>query len=125
MIAQLSQTWWLIAISISAGVAGQTSIKLGVSEPGSSAGGIAALITLILTTPLVLLGLLLYGIGALAWIAVLTRMDLGYAYPFLALNFLLITVVSYTVLGETVPLARWLGILVICAGIVIVARTGV
>jgi drug/metabolite transporter (DMT)-like permease len=79
---------------------------------------------MILQSPLVLVGLVLYGIGSLAWIAVLARMDLSYAYPFLALNFILITLVSRLALGETIPTTRWIGIVVICLGIVLIARAG-
>ena len=118
--------WWLIALSISSGVAGQTALKLGVNQPGAAGGTgtIMGLVTMILQSPLVLGGLVLYGVGALAWIAVLARMDLSYAYPFLALNFVLITVVSRLALGETIPPARWIGIAVICIGIVLIARGG-
>jgi multidrug transporter EmrE-like cation transporter len=116
--------WWLIALSISTGVAGQTAIKLGVSQPhAGSASGILALVTMILGSPWVLLGLTLYGVGAVAWIAVLARLDLSLAYPLLALNFVLITLSSRLILGETVPTMRWIGMLVICVGIVIVARS--
>jgi drug/metabolite transporter (DMT)-like permease len=73
----------------------------------------------------VLGGLLLYALGALAWIAVLRRMDLSYAYPFLALNFVLIALVSQFVLGETVPWIRWAGIAAIVAGILLIANSGV
>lgn len=117
--------WWLIALSISTGVAGQTAIKLGVSQPHAegSTSGIFALVNMILTSPWVLTGLTLYGIGAVAWIAVLARLDLSLAYPLLALNFILITLTSRLFLGETVPTMRWIGMLVICIGIVIVARS--
>ncbi|MEZ4622828.1 MAG: hypothetical protein R2867_46030 [Caldilineaceae bacterium] len=117
--------WWLIALSISTGVAGQTVIKLGVSQPQAAghASGILSLVGMILGSPWVLLGLTLYGIGAVAWIAVLSRLDLSLAYPLLALNFVLITLSSRVILGETVPPLRWLGMLVICVGIVLVARS--
>jgi multidrug transporter EmrE-like cation transporter len=126
MFGDLSQTWWLILISVSAGVAGQTAMKLGVEQPGSSGivQGLVGLIRTIVTTPLVLLGLALYGVGALAWIVVLRRMDLSHAYPFLALNFVLIALISRLVLGESLPVLRWMGIGVICAGILLVARSG-
>jgi len=126
MRKQLMAYWWLIALSISSGVAGQTALKLGVNQPGAAGGTgtIMGLVTMILQSPLVLGGLVLYGVGALAWIAVLARMDLSYAYPFLALNFVLITVVSRLALGETIPPARWIGIAVICIGIVLIARGG-
>jgi multidrug transporter EmrE-like cation transporter len=117
--------WWLIALSISASVAGQTTLKLGVSQPAAStaASGLAALLSTILQSPFVLLGLTLYGLGALAWIAVLSRMDLSYAYPFLSLNFVLITLVSRLALGETIPTLRWVGIGIICCGILLMARS--
>ena len=96
----------------------------GAGRGDAQDAGFAGLIRLIATTPLVWLGLLLYGVGALAWIAVLRRMDLGYAYPFLALNFVLIALVSGLVLGEPMPALRWVGIGLIAAGIVVVARAG-
>lgn len=126
MNQQLLSSLWLILLSIATGVAGQTVIKLGVSQPGaadSANGGLLSLVTLILKSPLVLLGLALYGVGALAWIATLSRVDLSVAYPFLALNFVLITVVSRLFLGESVPLLRWAGIAVIVVGILLVARS--
>ncbi len=105
MKKQIMEYWWLILLSVTAGVAGQTAIKLGVSQPGASdaAGSLGGLVGMILGSPLVILGLGLYGLGALAWIAVLSRMDLSLAYPFLALNFVLVALVSRFYLGEYHP----------------------
>jgi multidrug transporter EmrE-like cation transporter len=123
---QIMSTLWLIGLSIAAGVAGQTLLKLGVSQPGDT--GIAAfnplvIIGMIFKSPLMMGGLLLYGVGALSWIMVLSRMNLSYAYPFLALNFVLVALVSRLVLGESIPLMRWVGIALICAGIVAIANS--
>lgn len=125
MRTKMMQYWWLILVSILAGVAGQTVIKMGVSQPGASeaATGLLPLLNVIIRSPLVILGLLLYGIGALSWIAVLSRVDLSTAYPFLALNFILVTLSSQFILGESVPGLRWLGVFVICIGILLVARS--
>ncbi len=116
---------WLILLSVSSSVAGQTALKLGVSRPGAVAasGNLLSLVVYILTTPLIWLGLLLYGVGALAWIAVLAQLDLSLAYPFLALNFVLVALVSRLGLGEEIPPARWIGIIVICVGILLVAHS--
>ena len=123
---QLLPTIWLIALSIASGVGGQTAIKLGVRNVAAS--GLAldpfGIITLILRAPLIVLGLGLYALGAVAWIVVLSRLDLSYAYPFLALNFVLISLVSWLLLGESIPALRWLGIGCICIGILLVARSG-
>lgn len=125
MRATMMQYWWLVLLSILCGVAGQTVIKIGVSQPGASEAtvGLFSLVNMIVRSPLVLLGLILYGVGALAWIAVLARIDLSIAYPFLALNFVLVTLSSQFLLGEYVPPLRWLGVLVICSGIILVARS--
>jgi drug/metabolite transporter (DMT)-like permease len=125
MNEQLAQSWWLILISVVSGVAGQTCLKLGLTKAGNSGdSGLIGLLTVIVTSPLVLLGLFLYGVGAVAWIAVLRRMDLSYAYPFLALNFVLIALVSQWVLGESIPIVRWAGIGAICIGILLIAAGG-
>lgn len=114
----------LIGLSVAAGVAGQTALKLGVNHAlGGSAVGLAGTLGLIVAEPLVLLGLACYALAALTWIAALTRLDLSVAYPFLALNFVLVALSSWLILGESIPPLRWLGILVICAGILLVARS--
>lgn len=121
----LASALLLILLSTAFGVAGQTALKLGVSQPGvaETATGVFSIIGLIFKSPLVMLGLVFYAAGALAWIAVLARLDLSVAYPFLALNFVLVTLSGRFLLGETVPPLRWLGILVIIAGILLVARS--
>jgi multidrug transporter EmrE-like cation transporter len=126
MNEQLAQSWWLILMSVASGVAGQTFLKLGLTRAGGdgSSDTLFSLIGLIVRSPMVIGGLVLYGLGALAWIAVLRRMDLGYAYPFLALNFVLIALVSQWGLGETMPPIRWFGIGAICIGIILIANGG-
>jgi drug/metabolite transporter (DMT)-like permease len=124
--SQLYPALWPIAVSLATSLAGQTVIKLGMNRPeaaGAAGRGPLALVIFILRSPEVLLGLGLYGIGALAWIAVLARLDLSLAYPFLALNFVLIVLAGRVLLGEAVPPLRWLGVAVIFAGVVLVARS--
>lgn len=126
MKGQLLSSWWLIGLSVTVSVVGQTIIKLGVRHPesvGLAMTGPVAVALLILRSPLVMLGLLMYGVGAFAWIIVLSRLDLSYAYPFLALNFVLVAIVSRLVLAEAIPGLRWLGIGFICVGILLVARS--
>jgi multidrug transporter EmrE-like cation transporter len=126
MKSQLIPSLGLILLSVASGVGGQLALKMGVTRgdvAAADAGGIVTTLLLAFRSPMVWLGLALYGLGALAWILVLTRMDLSLAYPFLALNFVLIAVVSRLFLGETIPAMRWAGIAVICFGIVLIARS--
>lgn len=125
MNPQIAASLGLIGLSIITGVVGQTTIKMGISRQGTAeaADGLVGLVKMILGSPLVLLGLFFYGVGALAWIAALTRLDLSVAYPFLALNFVLVALSSWLVLHERIPVLRWVGIAVICAGILLVAAS--
>jgi len=105
-------------------VLGQTVIKLGVSGPAREDLFFTRPVSLILfiaQNPKVLLGLLFYGLGSLAWIVVLSRLELSYAYPFVAINFILIAFISRLVFSETISGLRWLGIASICIGILLVA----
>lgn len=116
-------SYGLVGLSILAGVAGQTAMKLGVNHAGGAGAGLLGLASMILTEPLVLGGLACYVLAALAWIAALTRLDLSVAYPFLALNFVLVALSASLILDERIPPLRWLGIAVICVGILLVARS--
>jgi drug/metabolite transporter (DMT)-like permease len=69
-------------------------------------------------------GLALFVLSAAVWIIVLSRASLSYAYPFVSLTYALILLFDRFVLGEAVPSVRWLGVVLIIAGIVLVSRTG-
>jgi multidrug transporter EmrE-like cation transporter len=65
-------------------------------------------------------GLLLFGISAVLWMVVLSRVPLSLAYPFAALQHVSIVVASWILLEEHIPPLRWLGICVLGIGLVIV-----
>ena len=75
------------------------------------------------TTPTVWLGLVLFGLSAVVWLGVLSRVSLSFAYPFASLTYVVIVVVDRFVLGQSVPSARWIGVAAIVAGILVIART--
>ena len=121
------RTFALIACSVLLGVSGQVLLKMGVGQSGLSekaAIGLFDIVVSVIKTPLMLLGFLLYGVASIVWVIVLSKVDLSFAYPFLAFNFILITISSRILLSETIPLFRWLGVLIICAGILVVAVSG-
>jgi multidrug transporter EmrE-like cation transporter len=68
-------------------------------------------------------GLILYGISAICWLWVLSRVQLSYAYPVLALSFPLVVGGSYLFFGESVSFIRWGGVGVIMLGVSLLART--
>ena len=70
----------------------------------------------------VLLGLASAVLAAAAWVMALSRSDLSFAYPFMGLAIVSVLVVSGLFLGEHVPPIRWLGVAIVCIGIVIASR---
>jgi multidrug transporter EmrE-like cation transporter len=77
----------------------------------------------ILFNPYVFFGLLVMVISMGSHLVVLSRVDISFAYPFLGLSFVLITAWGYFVLGENVTLLRTAGVMLIVAGVVLVARS--
>src|SRR5215469_2058914 len=58
-----------------------------------------------------------------AYMLVLTWADYSYVQPASSFSYAVVAILSYWLLGEIVTPLRWLGILVICVGVLIVGRT--
>jgi multidrug transporter EmrE-like cation transporter len=123
----MSSTLPLILLSVLCGIGGQLTLKMGMNHVGQisaeSLGQPLEMVLRVLTTPLVICGLGLYVVGAVFWLTVLSRVPLSYAYPILALTYAITPLLAWFVLGESVPSIRWLGVVVICAGVFIVSRS--
>lgn len=65
----------------------------------------------------------LYGITTIAWVWVLQKIELGKAYPLMALAFVLVPIGSYLFLGEKFTLQYFLGVIFIAVGIVIAIKS--
>jgi len=108
------------------GVAGQLVLKYAMSQMGAlqlSADGVPMLIWRMATSPYVIGGLLIYGLGTFFWLIFLSRVPLSYAYPFISLGIVLGLLSAWGVFHEHVPPLRWVGMLVVCAGVLLVSRT--
>lgn len=62
----------------------------------------------------------LYGITSLAWIWALQRIDLGRAYPLMALAFIFVPLGSHIFLGERFGRQYFVGVAVIILGILVI-----
>lgn len=66
------------------------------------------------------------GIGCLTawfflWLGILERWELSNVFPFEGLNPALLVLAAWLFLKEHIPLQAWIGVSLICAGIVLVA----
>src|SRR6266705_2979071 len=58
-----------------------------------------------------------------AYMLVLTWADYSYVQPASSFSYAVVAMLGYFLLGETVPLLRWIGIFVTCVGVFIVGQT--
>jgi drug/metabolite transporter (DMT)-like permease len=118
---------WLVLAAAIIAAGGQLSLKAGMNQVGAiDAASLARPLETfgrVFSTPLVWFGLACYGVGAILWLIVLSRLDLSYAYLLLAAMYVLIPLVSWLFLGERIPPLRWLGMVVVVLGVLIVARS--
>lgn len=70
----------------------------------------------------VLAGLACYFFSIILWLIVLSKVQVSIAYPFQALGYVFASVVAWRVLGEGLTPLNILGIVLICAGVVVLAR---
>ena len=117
----------LILLAILIAVGGQFSLKYGVGQVGRIDGAAIAnplqLLTRVALNKYVILGLMLYGMGAAVWIVVLSRVPLSFAYPMLGLSYVAVVLVSALFLQESVSLTRWAGVVLIVVGVALVGQT--
>lgn len=77
--------------------------------------------SVIINLPLIA-GFVLYAIGAVLLIYSLKTADLSLVYPIYSAAYIWVTLLSYFVLQEAVPALRWLGVVVIVAGVVVISK---
>jgi len=111
----------MLLFSVALGAAGQILLKYGVTLLGEGASPIVILKGIF--TPYVFGGFLCYGLSSLVYLNVLSKLDLSYAYPFVALSFVAVTLLSWYLLDETLPMLRIIGLALIMAGVLTVAAS--
>jgi drug/metabolite transporter (DMT)-like permease len=114
-----------ILISVIVSVVGQLLVKKGLNLIGNIqySKGVIASFSKIFWSPYVLVGTFIYFLGVFFWLYALVKVDLSFAYPFSALSYVLVLLLSWLFLGENIPSLRLIGVLVICFGVIIVSKS--
>lgn len=115
------RTMHLILISVLLAGVGQLVFKAALNQIGELAISFQTLIDLA-TTPLMLLGLVIYGASALLWLLALMTVDLSFAYPFLSLTYVIVLGGGVLFFDEQLTVLRIVGASLVVAGLIIIAR---
>ncbi|NWF93246.1 MAG: EamA family transporter [Syntrophaceae bacterium] len=71
----------------------------------------------------VLSGLASYVVSVMIWLLVLARVEVSYAYPFLSVGYVVVTLMGYLIFQESLSWMRVIGIAVIIAGVFLLSRS--
>jgi multidrug transporter EmrE-like cation transporter len=115
-----------IVFSVLMGVFGQICLKYGMINIGKFTSHVTinnniTLLIKALSSPIILLGFLCYGISALSWLVVLSRVELSYAYPMVSIGYILVVVLSWILFNEHVTFLRLFGVVVVCCGVLLIS----
>ena len=115
------QEFCLLLLSVSASVIGQLFLKIGAGKLGRvSTNNVLQQILSMTTTPELLLGLSCYGLGAVIYILLLTRVNLSVAGPSASLVYVFSVLIGYFIFRESIPLMRLVGLSLIVCGVILV-----
>jgi multidrug transporter EmrE-like cation transporter len=114
----------LVVISVSLATGGHFTLKAAMERVGrigtAEVNAFGDTVARAAKEPRLWLGLFLFGISAVFWLVVLSRVSLSIAYPFAGLSYVGIVLLDRYVLHEPVPPLRWVGVAAIAAGIALV-----
>lgn len=116
----------IILAALALNVFGQAVLKYGMTQMGPlyiSADSLPWIVLQIITSPYVIGGLFIYALATFFWLVTLSRVDLSVAYPSLSLTQVFVLLIAWIVLREAISPLRILGVLVICLGMMLVARS--
>ena len=111
--------------SVTMGVLAQLLIKRGLNRLGALdfASGVVSAYVRMLLTPTIVLGIVLYVVAVLFWLYALSKVDLSFAFPFYSgTSYILVALLSWGVLGESISMLRLAGMAVICFGVFLISR---
>lgn len=117
----------LALVSVALSSLAQLAFKYGMTRPEvqiavASESWVSRLVAA-LSNPAVLGGFALYGLSAVLWLLVLSKLDVSVAYPFVALGFVVTLLCGAVLFGEQVTALRIAGTVLICAGVILVGRS--
>jgi len=118
----------VILISVGLAAVAQLTLKHGMGQVTAHGGPLdlaAPVMTIrrVITNVSVVGGLLIFVVSAAAWLVVLSRVPLSFAYPFVSFTYVMILLFDRFVLHQGVSGLRWAGVALIIGGILLVSRT--
>lgn len=117
--------WLMVAATILLTTFGQLVLKWQVTTPSPAPFRFMDTwpdIIVLLLRPWVISALAAAFLASLCWMAAMSRLELSKAYPFMALNFLLVGLLAIPLFGETLSRPKIVGLFLVISGLVVLSR---
>jgi multidrug transporter EmrE-like cation transporter len=112
----------MLFFAIFAAVVGQLLMKTGLNQLGPLDLINLTVFFRMVFNPFVFGGIASYGIGFIAYLFALTKLDQSFAYPMFALGYVLVPLYNWVVMHEPFSVARLIGIFVVIFGVILISR---
>jgi multidrug transporter EmrE-like cation transporter len=120
-------TWAMILSGVGLNAAAQLLLKVATRPLAHfsefNAATLADSVAILLKSPPFWAGMVCYAASVCVWLAALSKAPVSTAYPMLSLGYVVVAAVSVMWLGESMTLAKAMGIALICAGVVLVSAS--
>lgn len=116
-----------ILFTVTTNAAAQLMLKHGMgsyAQLSLVSGNVPLKILQIVFSPWVFAGLVMFAVSTLSHLFVLSKVELSFAYPFLSLAYVAVTLFAFFVFHEDVNAWRVAGLAFICVGTVLIAQSG-
>lgn len=117
--------WLMVAATILLTTYGQLVLKWQVTTPAPPPFRFMddwPSIIVLLLRPWVISALAAAFLASLCWMAAMSRLELSKAYPFMALNFLLVGLLAIPLFGEALTRPKIIGLCLVIAGLAVLSK---
>jgi drug/metabolite transporter (DMT)-like permease len=122
-----AKTYVLLALMVAFGSVGDVTLSRGMKELGKlhawSFHTVLPFFERAFGSGTIWLGIVLLLLFFISYMLVLSWADFSYVSPASAIGYGLVAAMGYFFLGEHVPTVRWIGVGLICVGVLIVGGT--
>jgi drug/metabolite transporter (DMT)-like permease len=108
----------VLALSVYSQLVVKSRALVHAAGPSGISDYVHYLVTMF-SDPRALSGVCATVLAGICWTLVIGRLDVSYAFPILALNFVLVPIGSAILFGESLPPTQLVGLLLIVAGVTV------
>jgi len=115
-----------IFLSVILGVMGQLFLKQGMLKIGEFPNQFSLIVNYYIKVALnhyIWLGFASYGLSFIIWLGILSKVELSYARPLAASGYVFVALFSWWLWGENLSAQRWIGIILITIGVILVSKS--